>query len=68
MIEIVFVACLTATPDVCRERSLTYAETMTPQACLMRAQPQLAVWAETHPKWRIARWKCQSAGRRGYRI
>ena len=64
MIELVFVACLSTSPDVCRERNLTFMESITPMACLLRAQPELARWTETHPKWRVARWKCQDVSRR----
>ena len=57
MIELVFIACLSASPVDCEERSLLYTD-ITPMACLMGAQPELARWAETHPRWRIASWRC----------
>lgn len=59
MIELVFTVCLLASPERCDERHLTYAETMTPMACLMRGQAQLATWNEANPKWQITRWKCR---------
>jgi len=62
MIELFFIACLAQSPDVCEERRLTFAEPLTPMACMMGAQPQLAQWAERHPKWRIDRWACRKAG------
>ncbi len=58
MIELLFVACLSASPSDCEERSLLYTD-MTPMACMMAAQPELAKWAETHPTWTIGRWKCR---------
>ena len=58
MIELIFVACLAASPEDCEEKALVYVD-VTPQACMMGAQPQLARWAETHPGWTIGRWKCQ---------
>jgi len=60
MIELIFTACLVASPEKCEERHLTFAETLTPMQCLMGAQPELAKWGEAHPKWRIGRWKCQN--------
>lgn len=60
MISLVFVVCLAAQPDACEERSLAYLEPISPMECLMRAQPELAVWAEEHPVWRVRRWSCRS--------
>lgn len=57
MIELIFVTCLYAVPGDCRERSLVYLD-RSPRACVMAAQPELARWSETHPRWRIARWRC----------
>ncbi len=58
MIELLFVACLSTSPSDCQEQSLLYTD-MTPMACMMAAQPELAKWAETHPTWTIGRWKCR---------
>lgn len=59
MIELVFVVCLSADPRNCEERSLLYTD-ITPMTCTLGAQPVLAEWAATHPRWRIAGWKCQA--------
>ncbi|WP_245841024.1 hypothetical protein [Puniceibacterium sediminis] len=32
---------------------------ITPMTCMMGAQPELAKWANEHPNWQVARWKCQ---------
>lgn len=58
MIELVFIACLKSDPDACHERILGFADAVTTSACLRRAQPELAVWAGTHPGFAIASWKC----------
>lgn len=58
MMVLAFVACMQGAPDMCEERNLTFADTMTPQQCMMRAQIQLAQWCETHPGWRIGQWRC----------
>nr|WP_299846760.1 hypothetical protein [uncultured Roseovarius sp.] len=57
MIELIFLACLGAPPENCEERSLVYTD-VSPVACLMGAQPELARWVSTHPRWRVARWRC----------
>lgn len=62
MIELLFVACLTATApgaDSCRERSLVFTD-ITPMMCLMGAQPELAKWVATHPNQQIQSWKCRA--------
>ena len=58
MIELLFVACLAASPGDCRERSLVFTD-ITPQMCLMGAQPELAKWVSAHPKFTIQSWMCQ---------
>ncbi|KMK65197.1 hypothetical protein [Puniceibacterium sp. IMCC21224] len=59
MIELVFVTCLSLAPTECRERSLLFTD-ITPMTCMMGAQPELAKWADSHPKWVVSQWKCQS--------
>lgn len=68
MIELIFTACLSASPEVCREQHVVLAEGVTTQACLWQAQPHMATWVASHPKWRIARWKCQPLARRELKI
>lgn len=58
MIELLFVACLSTAPDQCEERSMIFTD-VTPMACMMGAQPQLAKWVSTHPAFHVAGWKCQ---------
>ncbi len=61
MIVLAFTVCLFADPEFCEKKRLTFTERMTLFTCVMRAQPQLAKWAELHPKWRITRWRCEMA-------
>ncbi|MEM1298635.1 MAG: hypothetical protein AAGH68_05085 [Pseudomonadota bacterium] len=60
MIELLFVVCTAWDPTQCENRALQFQDTVTPLACLMGAQPQLAQWQLSHPKWRIKSWRCQS--------
>ena len=59
MIELLFVACLATSPQECRETSLVFTD-VTPRACLMGAQPELAKWISTHPNYMIRSWRCQT--------
>ncbi len=60
MIELVFSACLIASPASCKDVHLTYmAETVTPVQCMLYGQPQMAQWANSNPKWRIQRFRCE---------
>jgi hypothetical protein len=59
MIELIFVACLVSAPEQCENKALQFTD-ITPMACMMGAQPQLAQWANQHPKWRVASWKCKT--------
>jgi hypothetical protein len=61
MTELVFVACLAATPGHCEEQSLSYID-VPPIVCAMRAPPQLARWAMEHPGWSVERWSCRIGG------
>lgn len=65
MIELFFIACLASAPDVCEERTIAFVEPLTPLACMMGAQPRLAQWSLAHPKWQVARWRCQPVGYAG---
>ena len=59
MIELLFVACLATSPQECRENSLVFTD-VTPMACLMGAQPQLAKWVNAHPNYTIRSWRCKT--------
>ena len=58
MIELAFVVCLSAAPTTCENRALQFTD-LTPTACVMGAQPQLAQWVGEHPGWNIQRWSCR---------
>jgi hypothetical protein len=64
MIELFFVACLYTAPNACEERSIAYLEEASIASCLMRAQPELAVWASTHPNLHVTRWSCRYTDRK----
>ena len=59
MLRLVFIVCMIDAPDTCEQREMLIYESMPVSACVMGAMPELAVWTETHPDWRIARWRCE---------
>ncbi|PUB13208.1 hypothetical protein [Yoonia sediminilitoris] len=58
MIELIFVACLAASPTQCNDQSLLFTD-VTPMACMMGAQPQLAKWSSQRPGYTIKSWTCR---------
>lgn len=59
MIELIFVACLSAAPTTCERGALQFTD-ITVTACTFGAQPELARWAGEHPGWSIRRWSCRA--------
>ena len=61
MLRLVFMVCMLNSPDVCEQRELLVHDDVSAFACLTGAMPELAVWRETHPNWRVARWRCEDS-------
>ena len=62
MIELVFSACLAASPMECRDVHLTFAETSVSQVmCALIGQVEMAKWKERNPAFRPGRFKCVAA-------
>jgi hypothetical protein len=59
MLRLVFMVCLIDAPEICEQREMLVHEEMPVIACVMGAMPELATWRQTHPNWRIARWRCE---------
>lgn len=54
-----FSTCLASNPAHCILRQHHFNEDIaTPQQCLAVAQPQLAVWQQSHTEWRVERFRC----------
>jgi hypothetical protein len=63
MIELLVSVCLISEPERCKDVSLVFdGDSVTPMQCMMGAQPEIARWMESHPKWQLKRWACQPAG------
>jgi hypothetical protein len=67
MIELVFVVCLMTAPSECEERSLMTLPEVGLMKCMAQAQPQLAIWTQEHPNFRVARWFCRHSDAREQR-
>ena len=51
--------CLLADPTACREERLSFSfEEASGFACMVRSQEKIAEWQQSHPDYRIDRWKC----------
>ncbi|MEJ1160830.1 hypothetical protein [Prosthecomicrobium sp. N25] len=67
--ELILAVCLLTSPENCREERLTISmEETAPMQCMIGAQTIIAEWSQTHPKWKVARWRCGVPGREGFRI
>lgn len=62
MIAIVISACLLNDPSVCKDYRIPLASGIDATHCMTNALPHFAPWAEEHPGWRIARWRCLPVG------
>lgn len=62
--ELILSICLVASPGTCREEALSVSveKLREPMQCLMMAVPTIAEWSETHPKWKVLKWRCASPG------
>jgi hypothetical protein len=67
--ELILAVCMLTSPESCREERLTISmEQTAPTQCMIGAQPIIAEWTQTHPKWKVEKWRCGPAGREGFRI
>lgn len=60
MTQIIFTACLLASPTDCEEHRLFAGIDEPALQCVLTAQQRLAEWASAHPKFRVERWRCSS--------
>ncbi|WP_181707220.1 hypothetical protein [Chthonobacter rhizosphaerae] len=64
-IQIVMYVCLLANPSACEEKAIPANDAGTVSQCMFWAQPHIAQWSVTHPKYKIVRWKCSVQGADG---
>ena len=66
--ELLLTVCLLAVPTDCRDEHIPSLEPLAPMACLTGAQPMIAEWSASHPKWKITRWRCGPVGAAGQEL
>ncbi len=59
MLRLIFTVCMMDAPETCEQREMLVYDRMPLMACMAGAMPELASWRETHPNWRVARWRCE---------
>ncbi len=59
MLRLVFTICMIDAPATCEQREMLVYDEMPVIACMIGAMPELALWQQTHPNWRVARWRCE---------
>jgi hypothetical protein len=59
MIELVIIYCLATDQKNCVEKRNPFDSFGDPVACMVSAQMYAQQYLEEHPKWRLARWKCE---------
>ena len=57
-INILLYVCLLSNPDACEEKVIPISDVGSISACYFWAQPHIAAWSETHPKYKIMKWTC----------
>jgi len=63
MIKLIMVVCFASSPHHCRDEKLVFAEPgLSGYACAMRGQIEIAKWANSHPNWRVQRYRCGKIG------
>lgn len=57
MIQLMFVVCLNATPQICEKQTRLYTD-QSVSTCYRQAQHEMARWVGRHGQWHIQRWGC----------
>jgi hypothetical protein len=60
MLRLVFTVCMVTSPEHCEQRDMLVYERMSIMACMHGAIPEFAIWSQSHPDWRISRWRCEA--------
>lgn len=59
LVDLIVLVCALSSPNACHEQHLLVQSNGSLRACVMQAQPYLAQWSDTHPGYRIARYRCE---------
>jgi hypothetical protein len=61
IVDLILAVCMHSDPAVCREEHLYFESHGSLRHCMAEAIPAMAVWAGSHPQWRITRFHCEWA-------
>jgi hypothetical protein len=64
MVTLVLLFCLGSENAQCIERQPVYEEPLGLIACMVGGQLAGAEFLQTHPGWRLARWRCEPGPRK----
>jgi len=59
MVYLTLVFCLMSSPQHCQEQHPS-SEPVTLMECVLKGQTSAQYWLADHPKWILARWRCDS--------
>lgn len=62
MVQLVLVFCLMGTPTQCQEERPA-TEPLSLMSCMVGGQQAAQEWLNDHPKWMLARWRCEQGSR-----
>ncbi len=57
-IDILLTVCLLSNPTACEQKSIPVGDAGSLAQCMYWAQPHIAEWSTTHPKYKIVKWRC----------
>jgi hypothetical protein len=64
-LQFIFVACLSADPETCREvYGPIFGQPIAQSTCMLEGPAITAAWATRYPGWAIREWTCRPHGER----
>jgi hypothetical protein len=60
MIALILTVCAVSNATDCRDETFYFESNGSVVGCMFEAQPWIAEWASTHPKWTVKAWKCDA--------
>lgn len=59
MISLVLVFCMIRDPSNCIEQRPRFTKPLTDWACIANGQTAAERYLESHPDWRLVKWRCE---------
>jgi hypothetical protein len=60
MIALILTVCAVSNATDCRDETFYFESNGSVVSCMFEAQPYIAEWSATHPKWKVKAWKCDT--------